>query len=153
VRDKTASLFSFAARSGARLAGAPAAAVDALGAYGEHLGVAFQLVDDALDYAGEKAVTGKSLYADLHEGKVTLPLVRALAARPSPAGDAERARDGDALAASRLAAAVLDSRACDDVRALAKDETNRALAALASRVPPCPARDLLACVASELAAR
>jgi octaprenyl-diphosphate synthase len=153
VRDKTASLFAFAARAGARLGGAPAAAVDALGSYGEHLGVAFQLVDDALDYAGEKAATGKGLFTDLHEGKVTLPLVRALAARPSLAADVDRARDGDDLACSRLAAAVVESRACDEVRALAREETNRALSALSSRVPPCPARDLLACVASELAAR
>ena len=42
--------------------------------FGEHLGTAFQLVDDVIDYEGEPSVTGKTLFADLQEGKVTLPL-------------------------------------------------------------------------------
>src|SRR5262249_53591947 len=62
VRDKTASLFAWAARAGARVAGAPPRVVEALGDFGVHLGVAFQLVDDALDYAGDSAATGKTLY-------------------------------------------------------------------------------------------
>jgi len=152
VRDKTASLFSFASRAGARVAGADDDEASALGEYGAHLGVAFQLVDDALDYAGDKSAMGKSLFGDLREGKVTLPLVRALAARPSLAADVDRARAGDDAAAARLLAAVLESTACDEVRALARAESDLAVAAL-SRIPACPARDLLACVATELAAR
>lgn len=152
VRDKTASLFSFAARAGARVAGAREEEARALGEYGAHLGVAFQLVDDALDYSGDRSAMGKSLFGDLREGKVTLPLVRAIAARPALTPDVERARDGDDGASARLLAAVLESGACDEVRSLARTQTERAVAAL-SVVPACPARDLLACVATELAAR
>ncbi len=152
VRDKTASLFSWAARAGAHAGGAPAEGRDALGDYGTHLGVAFQLVDDALDYAGDRAETGKALFGDLREGKVTLPLVRAIAAHPALAPDVERTRGGDDVAARRLLAAVLESGACAEVRALARHETQRALEAL-SLVPACAARDLLSCVANELASR
>ena len=152
VRDKTSSLFSWAARAGAQVGGAPADAADALGEYGAHLGVAFQLVDDALDYSGDRSATGKALFGDLREGKVTLPLVRAIAAIPSLAADVEGARAGDEGASRRLLAGVLETRACDEVRALARVETDRALQAL-TRVPAGPARELLACVAGELAAR
>jgi octaprenyl-diphosphate synthase len=152
VRDKTSSLFAWATRAGAEVGGASIDARDALEEYGTHLGTAFQLVDDALDYAGDRAATGKALFGDLYEGKVTLPLVRAIAAAPALAADVERTRSGDEDAARRLLAAVLESSACDEVRALARSETDRALQAL-SRVPAGPPRDLLACVASELALR
>ena len=55
----------------------------ALGRFGEGIGTAFQLVDDALDYAADPAKLGKRLGADLVEGKATLPLIRALAAEPA----------------------------------------------------------------------
>jgi octaprenyl-diphosphate synthase len=152
VRDKTSSLFAWAARAGAHVGGAPIEARDALEAYGAHLGVAFQLVDDALDYSGDRVATGKALFGDLREGKITLPLVRAITTIPSLAADVERTRDGDDVAARRLLAGVLDSGACDEVRALARLETERAVESL-SRVPPGAPRDLLACVASELASR
>src|SRR5690606_7796889 len=77
VRGKTASLFEWSLRAGAREGGAPEDAVDALGRFGAHLGVAFQLVDDALDYDGDARETGKALLSDLAEGKVTLPLILA----------------------------------------------------------------------------
>jgi octaprenyl-diphosphate synthase len=152
VRDKTASLFAWAASAGARVAGADEASIRALRAYGEHLGVAFQLVDDALDYAGDRAATGKSLFADLREGKITLPLVRAIARRPELAPDVDRAREGDEVAAARVAAGVLESRACDSVRELALAETRRAVESLGA-LPATSARDLLACVVTELASR
>jgi octaprenyl-diphosphate synthase len=152
VRNKTSSLFAWAARAGAHVGGAESDGRDALEDYGTHLGIAFQLVDDALDYSGDSAATGKALFGDLREGKITLPLVRAIAARPSLAADVERTRNGDDSAARRLLAGVLDSGACDEVRALARHETERALEALA-RVPEGAPRELLACVASELASR
>lgn len=71
VRGKTASLFEWGLRAGARTGGAPESAVDALGRFGASIGVAFQLVDDLLDYEGDAAKTGKTLFADLAEGKVT----------------------------------------------------------------------------------
>ena len=76
LNDKTASLFAFAAGCGARLAGADEASEKALKTFGEKLGIAFQLIDDVLDYQGEQS--GKTLFADLIEGKLTLPLVLAI---------------------------------------------------------------------------
>ncbi len=152
VRDKTASLFAWAARSGAVVAGAPADAVAALGEFGESVGLAFQLVDDVLDYAGDPRATGKALLGDLVEGKLTLPLIRVLTAQPALAVDVDATRSGDVRAALRVAEAVRDSGACDGVRALARDETARALASL-ERLPASDARELLGAIARELAAR
>jgi octaprenyl-diphosphate synthase len=152
VRDKTASLFAWAARSGAVVAGASPEAVAALGEFGERVGLAFQLVDDVLDYAGDHRVTGKVLLGDLMEGKLTLPLIRAIAEKPALMADVEAVRAGDRRAALRVAEAVRASGACDSVRVLAREETARALASL-ERLPPSPARELLGSIARELAAR
>jgi octaprenyl-diphosphate synthase len=152
VHDKTAALFVWAARAGASVAGASAEAARALGEFGAHVGVAFQLVDDVLDYDGDACVTGKALLVDLGEGKLTLPLIRTLAARPALTVDVDAARAGDGAAAVRVAQAVGASGACSSVRALAHEETARALAAL-DRVPAGVARELLAGIARELAAR
>ena len=152
VQDKTASLFVWAARSGASVAGAPPEAVQALGEFGAHVGLAFQLVDDVLDYDGDPLATGKTLLIDLVEGKLTLPLIRALAIRPSLTADVDAARSGDASAAARVAEAVRASDACAGVRALAREETERALGAL-ERVPAGVARELLAAIIRDLASR
>jgi octaprenyl-diphosphate synthase len=152
VRDKTASLFVWAARAGASVAGAPCDAVDALGAFGEHIGTAFQLVDDLLDYAGDAEGTGKSLYADLQEGKLTLPLLLAIEKEPELARWLEPARAHDPLAVLRLVEAVRQHGTCDEVRRFARAETNCGLSAL-ERVPPSIGRDLFGAIASELAAR
>jgi octaprenyl-diphosphate synthase len=152
VRDKTASLFAWAARSGAAVAGAPARAVTALGDFGTHVGVAFQLVDDVLDYAGDPRETGKAVLGDLLEGKLTLPLIRALAVTPALAADVEAVRAGDAAAASRVAEAVRAAGVCDSVRDQARAETAQALEALED-VPAGRARDLLGAIARELASR
>jgi len=78
IYAKTACLFEAAARIGALLAGADVEHQDALQAYGKHLGTAFQLVDDALDYSADSKALGKNIGDDLAEGKPTLPLIRAL---------------------------------------------------------------------------
>ncbi len=74
IEAKTAALFEAAARAGSLSAGAPQHA-DALAAYGKNLGLAFQIVDDALDYGGTTTVIGKAVGDDFREGKVTLPVV------------------------------------------------------------------------------
>jgi octaprenyl-diphosphate synthase len=79
IQRKTAKLFEAAARLGAVLSGAAVQTEDALANYGMHLGTAFQLIDDVLDYTGDHAEIGKNLGDDLAEGKPTLPLIRALA--------------------------------------------------------------------------
>lgn len=75
INAKTAALFSAAAESGAALANRPAEEQAALRSYGKNLGLAFQLVDDALDYSGDSARLGKSVGDDFREGKITLPLI------------------------------------------------------------------------------
>jgi len=152
VEDKTASLFVWATRAGARAAGASAADVAAMGDFGSHLGVAFQLVDDVLDYAGDAAATGKALFADLHEGKLTLPLIRTLDARPDLLRAVEAVRAGDDEAGAEVVDAVRRSGACDSVRDLAHRETSAAVAAL-DAVPASRARQILARIASDLADR
>jgi octaprenyl-diphosphate synthase len=79
IRRKTAKLFEAAGRLGAVLGDADAALEDSLAAYGLHLGTAFQIMDDVLDYSGDAAAIGKNVGDDLAEGKMTLPLIRALA--------------------------------------------------------------------------
>ena len=75
INAKTAALFSAAAEVGATIAQRPADEQAALRSYGKNLGIAFQLVDDALDYSGDSARLGKSVGDDFREGKITLPVI------------------------------------------------------------------------------
>ena len=75
INAKTAALFSAAAEVSPALAKQPAEEQSALKSYGKNLGLAFQLVDDALDYAGDSARLGKSTGDDFREGKITLPVI------------------------------------------------------------------------------
>lgn len=87
IRGKTAALFSAATEVGGVIAGAPEAQVKALYDYGDALGIAFQMVDDLLDYAGSAANIGKNTGDDFRERKLTLPVIKAIAM----ADEAERA--------------------------------------------------------------
>jgi octaprenyl-diphosphate synthase len=109
IDAKTAALFSAAAEVGGAVAQRPAGEQAALKSYGRNLGIAFQLVDDALDYAGDSKRLGKSVGDDFREGKITLPVI--LCFRRGDAG--ERAfwqrtlaegniKDGDLDEATRL---------------------------------------------------
>jgi octaprenyl-diphosphate synthase len=77
IAAKTATLFAAAAEIGGVVADRPEAETAALRTYGQALGIAFQLVDDALDYSAREAVLGKSVGDDFRDGKITLPVVRA----------------------------------------------------------------------------
>ena len=79
IRGKTAALFSAATEVGGVIAGAPEAQVRALFDYGDALGIAFQIVDDILDYGGSDAVIGKNTGDDFRERKLTLPVIKAVA--------------------------------------------------------------------------
>ena len=75
IRAKTAALFAAACEVGPILAGRPKAEMSACRAYGTNLGIAFQLIDDALDYGGSSSALGKNVGDDFREGKITLPVV------------------------------------------------------------------------------
>src|SRR5690606_2002661 len=79
IDAKTAALFSAACHAGALSAKADDGAAEALKTYGHHLGMAFQMVDDLIDYAGGAARMGKESGDDFREGKLTLPVILALA--------------------------------------------------------------------------
>jgi octaprenyl-diphosphate synthase len=80
IHYKTAMLFEAAARLGGILGDVDEALQDRLAAFGRHIGTAFQLIDDVLDYSGDEAATGKHLGDDLAEGKPTLPLIHVMQA-------------------------------------------------------------------------
>lgn len=77
IKGKTAALFAAACEVGAVVAARPAQEAQALAEYGMNLGMAFQLVDDALDYAADQAVLGKTIGDDFREGKITMPVLAA----------------------------------------------------------------------------
>lgn len=157
ARGKTASLFRWALMAGARAAGLSDADSARLGAYGEDLGVAFQVVDDVLDVSGDPRVVGKTMLSDLREGKVTYPLLLALerdgrlatlVAEATRQGDGELPEDVRALVARR----VHETGAVEDARALARSLTERAESALGP-LPDGRAKDALVAVAGTIASR
>jgi len=75
IESKTASLFAAAGETGAILSEAPAEGVEALKTYGHELGMAFQIVDDVLDFVGEEEEMGKPVGSDLLQGTLTLPVI------------------------------------------------------------------------------
>ena len=88
IHGKTAALFAAATEVGGVIAAAPEAQVQALKSYGTALGMAFQIVDDVLDYGGASASLGKNTGDDFREGKVTLPVLLAVEAAPDEAARA-----------------------------------------------------------------
>ena len=127
---KTACLFSGCARLGAVLGNQPGSVAEALAEYGRNAGLAFQLVDDLLDFTASSEQLGKPVLSDLKEGKVTLPLIFALQANgASRRGDA--AENGHSHAeARRLVAKVLEERDFQSVRPEAITELVRQTGAL-----------------------
>ena len=133
VNGKTASLFGWAAGAGAWAAGLTGKIPEALVRFGEDVGIAFQLVDDALDYAADPALLGKRLGTDLAEGKATLPLIRACAAEPLLVNRLAAVAEGRAdaeLVAGEVIEVVRRDGGVDAARALAREHTARALGAL-----------------------
>lgn len=132
IRFKTAKLFEAATRLGGILAGASPEVEEGLAAFGMHIGTAFQLVDDVLDYSGEEADTGKHIGDDLAEGKPTLPLIHVMKhGSPEHAACVRHAIEGggrDDFAA--VLQAIRASGAIEATRKAAEDEAERALNAL-----------------------
>jgi octaprenyl-diphosphate synthase len=144
IRYKTAKLFEAAARLGAILGGVDAGQEQAFAAYGMHLGTAFQLIDDVLDYSGDMSEIGKNLGDDLAEGKPTLPLLYVL-----QQGDASQSalvrsaiEHGGLQQFDAILTAVRTSGALDYTRQRAREESHQALSML-SGVPDSPYRQHL----------
>ncbi len=155
VRGKTAALFSAATEVGGVIAGVSEDHVAALHGYGDALGIAFQIVDDLLDYGGTEAI-GKSLGDDFREGKLTLPVIRAIAA----GGDEDREFWARTIGKGRVEEGDLEQAqallrrhgALDSTRETALDWAARAKAALGT-LPEDPLRDMLADLADYVVAR
>jgi octaprenyl-diphosphate synthase len=151
LRDKTASLFQFATSAGAQLGGATLLQEQALGEFGERLGMAFQLVDDVLDYVGVD--TGKTIGADLLEGKVTLPLVYAVQRNPALLHLVAEVRvRAEPALVEKLRAEVVATDACNAVRERARAETEGAVSAIGI-IPDSSAKRLLIGVSEQLVSR
>jgi len=152
IRGKTAALFAAACKIGGELAGRPDDEVAALHTYGMDLGIAFQLVDDALDYSAEQAKLGKTIGDDFREGKMTLPVILAMARGGAADRDfwvrciarEEQAEDGTDL--RHALDLMARHRAIEDTLARARDVVAEARAALAP-FPDDPIREALARVA------
>lgn len=145
IQGKTAMLFEAASHSGAVLANATPEQEEALKLYGRYLGLAFQLVDDLLDYQGSADAMGKNVGDDLAEGKPTLPLINAM-----ERGTPEQAklirqviRKGGLEQLDEVLEIVHTTGALDYTRARADEMADKALAQLEA-LPPTPFRDTMA---------
>jgi octaprenyl-diphosphate synthase len=155
VRGKTASLFGWSAAAGAWAAGIRGEVPDALAEFGEGIGMAFQLVDDALDYCGEPDLLGKRLGQDFSEGKATLPLIRALSREPSLRERLSRlveGREEGTAVAAKVIEAVKRTGGVEAARELAREHTASAMKAL-EKVPDGASRRAMADAARSLTER
>ncbi len=148
IRYKTATLFEAAACLGAVLNGQALLVEQAMANYGLHLGTAFQLVDDALDYSGAATQLGKNIGDDLAEGKPTLPLIHALRhGAPQQAAMIRQAiENGGAEDLAVVTEAIESTGAIAYTARLAREEADKAIEALLA-VPSSPYRDALRALA------
>lgn len=154
ILSKTAMLFAAATEAGAILADASTQARDALRLYGRHLGIAFQLVDDLMDYLSDSATMGKNVGDDLAEGKTTLPLIYAMRV----GSEDERKLIRSAIRAGGLndlqpvLEIVRRTGAVDYTRQRAEAEIERAISAL-DHLPASSFRDTLTTLAQQATQR
>ncbi len=144
IELKTARLFEAACRLGGIAADQPQAVQDAIGLYGHKLGMAFQMVDDLLDYIADPSVSGKNLGTDLAEGKPTLPLIHAMR-QGTPAQAAlirEAIERGQVEKLQEVLETVESTGAVPYTRALAERYSREAVSAL-SEVPDSPYKKAL----------
>jgi octaprenyl-diphosphate synthase len=134
IRCKTAMLFQAASQSAAVIAGASGPLQKELSDYGLHLGLAFQLIDDVLDYTGNAEEMGKNVGDDLAEGKPTLPLIYAM--REGSTQDSElirtAIRKGGLDNLSAISQAVQQTGALEYTRQQARHAANKAVESLAN---------------------
>ncbi len=144
IRSKTAKLFEAAAQLGAVISARDARIESALADYGMHLGTAFQLIDDVLDYSADSRILGKNIGDDLAEGKPTLPLIHALLHGNARERDLLRSaiREGGLEHIDAVAAAIESTGAIAYTARQAEDEAGLARKALAV-IPDSPHRQAL----------
>jgi geranylgeranyl pyrophosphate synthase len=133
IAGKTASLFATSAEGGALVAGAPKEWTDALRDYGENLGMAFQIVDDILDFTGDEEELGKPTGSDLMEGTLTLPALLLMERNPddNPVKRLFAERDGGRNEHLATAIAMIrDSDILEESVTVARDFRDRAVASL-----------------------
>lgn len=154
VRYKTAKLFEASARLGAMLGDASLDIEAGLAGYGMHLGTAFQIIDDVLDYSGKEGETGKHLGDDLAEGKPTLPLIHVMRnGNPAQSSLVRTALEqGGRDAFQEVIEAVEATGALEAAIKVAEGETNQAIEAL-HPLPDSQYRDALIQLAAFAVAR
>lgn len=132
IRSKTALLFAASARIGAIISNQSEEVKNALYAYGLHLGNAFQLIDDALDYCSDSQTLGKNIGDDLADGKATLPLIHALNHASPRQKDyiTESLKTGSLEFLPEIQKALDDTKAIEYTKQIAATEIDHALSAL-----------------------
>lgn len=132
VRGKTSSLFRFATITGSMNAGACGENVSQMGAFGEHIGAAFQLIDDVLDFSADVSQLGKNLLADISQGKMTLPVILASQTDSRVLDNLSQLLSGEdaAKCARNISQLVQSSGALDATRHKAEEYTAKSLASL-----------------------
>lgn len=159
VEGKTAALFRWAMMAGGKAGGLGPVHIEALERYGLHLGIAFQAIDDVLDLNGDQQATGKALFTDLREGKMTYPLILALerSKETEPllravldAGSDDDAEDHRHF--ERILEILHRTDALDDCRSFAESQAALAIAAVGS-LPAGRAADALITVAEATVTR
>ncbi len=148
IERKTATLFEAGTRLGAVINGSDPAVEEAAAQYGLNLGIAFQLIDDALDYGTDAAELGKNVGDDLDEGKPTLPIIRAIQAGSPEQRELLRGaiENGGRGKIEAVTAAIASTGAITYTMALARSYAQRAKDALGV-LPPSAAADALAAMA------
>jgi octaprenyl-diphosphate synthase len=129
IHSKTAKLFEAASRLGAVLAGLDTEAEEAMARYGMHLGTAFQLIDDVLDYSASSEAMGKNVGDDLAEGKPTLPLIHAMRQGTADQAAVVRAaiEEGGLERINEVLAAIESTGAIAYTSRVAREEAERAV--------------------------
>jgi len=144
VRGKTARLFTWCAESGATAAGASMETVKTFVEFGEAIGTCFQVIDDVLDLRGDTQTVGKSVLADVSEGKLTLPVILAIKEKPGLADLIKKASDGSGPPESEvldeIRTQVVSSGGIEKALSSADSYSTKAMNAL-MQLPATPARD------------
>jgi octaprenyl-diphosphate synthase len=144
IRSKTAKLFEAGAQLGAVITEQSASNEQAIAKYGMHLGTAFQLIDDVLDYSSNSEEIGKNIGDDLAEGKPTLPVIYALKYGTAEQQDVLRdaIKNGKKDNINEVISIINSTKAIDYTRKVAREEADMAIAALTT-LPSSPYTDAL----------